>query len=402
MLSSIIIGGDPDLVRYLRQVCAEFSDICIYKILGASVRRYEIVAVLNTYVPDVVFLDVSDMESPDSPAAACMEELLAQQAQTAVVPFSNRRRVSAADDPGLAVGPMLTVPFNAEQLESAVREALRRGRPAASVSNVWAFLPAKPGAGATTVALHVAAAAAQGLRQRTLLIEADQQSGSIGYMLNLRPAAYVGDAIENRMLNEGQWAKVVSRSQGVDILPASAAPQAVHGSRWDFYRLLKFARERYAVVIVDMPAQIDDVAESIIAEADKVVLVSTPDAPSLSMVRRRLWELETRGVRHRHLRVLVNRHGPGDPDPQQMAATAQYEVNSLAPEDATALKNAGRSFALTDTNSRFGRRMASLSRELLGTPATEAAPFPFGLIKAVGRAWDSFSHGVFEPSGGKQ
>lgn len=392
MLSSIIIGGDTDLVRYLRQVCAEFADICIYKIINTTARRYEVAGVLNAYVPDVVFLDVTDIDTPGSLAADCLQELLPQHPQSAVVPFSmNAASADSHGDPAT-----LTPPFNAEQLERAVRFAMRRGRTAAKSSKVMAFLSAKPGAGATTLAVHFAHAAASEHQKKTLLIEADLHSGSVAYMLNLESTTFVGDAIQNRILTDDQWNRIVSKSHGMDILPACGAPHTVRSSRWDFYRLLKIARERYEVVVVDLPAVIDDVAESIIAEADKVTMVSTPELPSLSMVRRRLWELEARGVRHRHLQLLVNRYSPSDPQPAEMAGIAKREVAMVLPEDASALKTAGRVHSLASAKTKFGRGMLELTGELLGLGPPTASTFSL-LKKVMSNAWSNVTPGAIQP-----
>jgi Flp pilus assembly CpaE family ATPase len=286
------------------------------------------------------------------------------------------------------------VPFDAEQLDRTVREALRRSKTSTRASQVVAFLPAKAGAGATTLAVHTARAAATKYQKRTLLIEADQQSGSVGYLLHLEPSSYLGEAIDNRALDDQQWKRLVSKSHGMDILPASAAPHAVKGSRWDFYRLLKFARQEYEVIVVDMAAQIDDVAESILSEANDAILVATSEPASLCMVRRRLWELEARGARHRHLRLLVNRYAQGDWDEREMAAVATREVSAVLPEDSKALRAAVKTNGLAAANSAFDRQVVAFCGQLLPAEGTVAAKGP-GLLD---RCMEAFGWGV--PNGG--
>jgi septum formation inhibitor-activating ATPase MinD len=153
------------------------------------------------------------------------------------------------------------------------------------------------------------------------------------------------------------------------------------------------------VVIVDLPALIDEIAEAVIAEADKVVLVCTPETPSLSMVRRRLWELESRGVRLRHLQVLVNRHAPGDPEPGEMVAITQHEVAAVLPEDAFAVKSASRRNGLVNSDSRLLRSMVCFAGDLLGLepPASRASPFAL-FKKFMSRALGRSSQGAFESS----
>lgn len=382
MLSSIIIGGDPDLVRYLRQVCAEFADIFIYKVLSPGVRRYQIVALLNSYAPDVAFLDVSDLRSADSLASLCLEDLLPARSGTVIVPFSKYSLPLTRENyPGVIIGPTLTPPFSAEHLSAVLRDALHRGRPSTRDSKVVAVLPAKPGSGSTTLAVHLAANAAATYEQKTLLVEADLHSGSLVYMLNLTPTRFVGDVMQSRLDTEAQWTRATCQSHGVDILPASAAPDGARGTRWDLFRLLKLAREQYDTIVVDLPSQVDDLTESIFVEADAGILVTTPSLPALNLARRRLFELERRDIRDRNLRLLVNRHSPGDPTPREMGAIIHHEVDALAPEDARALKSAARRQSIAEANSKFARALVPLTGELLGLPAQRASHSWLGALR---------------------
>lgn len=377
MLNSIIVGGDAELVGYLRQVCGEFTDICVYKILGTSARRYEIVAALNAYSPDVVFLDVSDSVIGETPASICLQELLRRDSSTAVVPFCKRPRLpSSREDPILALGPALTPPFNAEQLERAVREALRQTEATADSAELCAFLPGKPGAGATTVALNVAAVLTTSFQCKTLVIEADTDCASLAYLLNLNPAQDAAQSAWNpQMLSENEWNKAVSNVDGIDILPATTAPDAAQRSRWDFCRLLRFARKQYDAVIVDLPSTIDEIAEVVIAESDHAILVATPDRPSLSMARRRMWELERRAVRRRHVQLLVNRYSQGDLTLPEMTALAERAVDLVLPEDAAAVKCATRRNGILAPDSKLAREILSLTANLFGLEPPSKAFF---------------------------
>jgi Mrp family chromosome partitioning ATPase len=400
MLSSIIIGGDPDLVRYLRQVSADFADVWIYKVLGETARRYEIVAALNSYVPDVVFLDISNLGSADSVAALCLEEILPQRSGTAVVPFASRGSMPVeVSDPKLALGAILTPPFNADHLERAIREAMHRIRPTTHESHVLAVLPAKPGSGATTVALHLAATAASRYEQKTLLIEADSHSGALTYMLGLEPACVVGEALRTRLDTEQQWSGVVTRSHGIDILPASAAPEAIRASRWDLSRLVNLAREHYDTIIVDLPSVVDEVSEAILGDADKGILVSTPALPALHMVRRRLFELERHGVRHGHLQLLVNRATATDPNTAEIIDLTRHPVNARLPEDGAALTAATRRMGLADVKSRFRRELLPLTGTLLGVEPIVAEESALQVLRNfIGSAFGIDPNGAFLPS----
>lgn len=369
MLSSIIIGGDEDLIRYLRQVSADFADVWIYKVLGETARRYEVVAALNSYSPDVVFLDVSNVGAPDSISLFCVEEILPQGCATAIVPYCRKdATLSAHLDDRKKIGVPLRPPFNADDLDVAIREAMRRARPTTHESHVIAVLPAKPGSGASTVAVHMAAAAA-GFNRKTLLLEADVYSGALRYMLDLHPAHFVSDALQTRLDTEVQWNGVVTACHGFHLLPASGDPGSVRGSRWDITRLINLAREHYDTVIVDLPSHIDDVTDVVLAEADHSILVATPELPSLNLARRRLFELERRGVNHQHLQLLVNRFRPGRRSAAAMAEIARYPISTTLPEDTASLETACQRMTLASSRSEFARRIATITGSLLALPA---------------------------------
>lgn len=367
MLNSIIVGGDPEGVTYLRQVCAEFEDICIYKTLAPSARRYEVVATLNAYAPDLVFLGVTEGEE-ESAAAMCLEELLQRHWQTAIVPFSGRPAdPDFADTTLLRMGTVLRAPFNADHMEASVREALRRSKPRGTSSQVVAMMPAKPGAGTTTLALNLAGVAAKEFGKRTLLIEADYQAGPLSYLLNLQtlPGGEESNWSAHQLVDR-EWNRMVRRSHGIDVLPCGSGVQGQRNSRWDFCRLLRFASERYEVILLDLPPVLDETTESILQEADKVLLVCTPENPSLGMVRRRLFEMERSGFRHAHLEVVVNRYAPGDPNLEAMTATARHPLFAMLPEDSAAVRTATRNYALIGEHTKLGRSLLPFAGQLLG------------------------------------
>ena len=383
MLNAIILGGDTEAGNYLRQVCADFADICIYKVLSGNARPHEVIQALNNYEPDVVFLDVSELESENSFAAACLRELMMKHPKVAVVPYCRRGLAAPLSDRTLpSLGPVLTPPFSAEDLEHATRIALRLRRFGAKrKSTVLAFQPSKPGAGATTVALHVASAAAVLHGKKSLLIEADLRSGSIACQLGLQTANPSLEAMENHWLTDERWSRYVDGKHGFDILPAWGGTHSAHGSRWDFYKLLRFARDRYDVIVVDLPEAIDEVAESTLAEADAFVMVAAPEIASLRMVRRRVLEMEGLGVPHAHMQLAVNRYVAGDGDPQELEELAKRAVSVVLPDDLQAIKSANRRRGMAASNSSFWHGVATYTGKLVGDGKAEGPSSPFGMLK---------------------
>jgi len=379
MLNVVIIACDQPLAGYLREVCAEFPNICIYKTLDFATSHYELARTFNSYSPDIVFLVGSDPDSWHSASVLSrLRDPLLLHPQTAVIPILARAASGAVVKslPDLDLAPALVPPFSAEQFEKAILAAMQRKCSAGHRSTVAAFFPAKAGAGATTITLNLAHYLTRVLGSSTLLIEADLRSGSLRPMLNL-PEPMNGDTIEDPdVLTESRWSRAVCRTHGFDILPASAISKS-HPSRWDLYRLLKFAREHYEIVLVDLPDVVDEVVEAVVTEADKAYAVCTPETPSLRMVGRRNWELQSAGVRLTHLRVLVNRRMRDDPPPDQLSRQVKPHIVAVLAEDSFAVRAAVRRQSLLSLDSELARGLLAVAEDVAGVAVPPPA-FPLG------------------------
>ena len=163
--------------------------------------------------------------------------------------------------------------------------------------NVFSFLPAKSGSGATVTALNVAGRLARVFNRKVLLLEADIQSGPVAIMLNIRPDQTVTDALDySNQLTDAVWSQMVAKVDGLDVLATSGAKTVWKTSQFSYFRLLRFARARYDYVIVDLPGVVEDAAEPLLMNSKGIYVVCTPDVTSLALARRRLRQLELQGV----------------------------------------------------------------------------------------------------------
>lgn len=157
-----------------------------------------------------------------------------------------------------------------------------------------ALAGAKGGTGTTTVAVHLALAAS-GARRTVCLVDMDLQTGDLGAYLDIthrRSIVDLADAADD--LNPTVLADVLfAHRLGPHVL---LAPR--HGERSEDIdsaqtrQILGSLRSRYDVVIVDCGAFTTE-ASAVAAElADRVVITTSPDLPSLRGARRlvELWE----------------------------------------------------------------------------------------------------------------
>jgi Flp pilus assembly CpaE family ATPase len=209
--------------------------------------------------------------------------------------------------------PTFRAPFSGEEFQDAIFRSLSRGTSGAGgVPGVQcrtiAFLPAKAGSGATTTALATALMVAQRLGKRVLFLECDVHSGPVGLYLGLRPSHSIVSVLEDAaILDRRPLTELVTRSNGIDVLPSIGARPTHVLSAWNCQRLLSRARSMYDYVFCDLPDIVGEGFEPVIRGAEQIVIVTTPSAPSVFLAERRLGSLSQLGVPMTKVGVVTNR-----------------------------------------------------------------------------------------------
>ncbi|MEZ5394892.1 MAG: hypothetical protein R2724_18985 [Bryobacterales bacterium] len=183
---------------------------------------------------------------------------------------------------------------------------------------IAAFLPAQGGNGASTAAIHFAAALAAELRQEggqtatspVLLLDLDFHSDSAAFWLNKRPAYTLLDALEGASASPAYWRKITTSWNGLDLLaPPPPDTHISEGLLAGLRRVIEAAASTYAWVVLDLPPTLFASSRALLPQADLVFLVCTPEARSLFLARRRLADLAALEIGADKLRVTLNRAG---------------------------------------------------------------------------------------------
>jgi Flp pilus assembly CpaE family ATPase len=138
--------------------------------------------------------------------------------------------LSSACDPQVLVESMqveiresLSMPLDLDRLNEAVyriTEVLER-KPLAfrTTDGVFSFLPAKPGDGASTVALNVSSATARRSLGKTVLTDFGLNLGIVAFLLKMTNGHTVLDAIDVAdRLDDALWDNLVLKRDGMDLL----------------------------------------------------------------------------------------------------------------------------------------------------------------------------------------
>ena len=208
-----------------------------------------------------------------------------------------RIALSMVEDPALLrlalelrMAGLLVPPINEDNFGNIMRRLEdhfgRHPAPKGNPGQVYAFLPAKGGVGASTIASNAVRAFARAEGSNVLLADFDVSSGVAGFMFNAEHNFSVSDAaVRNKELDEETWQRLVKKAGGVDLL-LSGAPRFDEGiSPEQIPPVLDFARRAYSVVGADVSDTFDERTLAVLREANRIFLVTTPDLASLRLAR---------------------------------------------------------------------------------------------------------------------
>ncbi|APE42017.1 hypothetical protein BOO69_00275 [Sulfitobacter alexandrii] len=156
--------------------------------------------------------------------------------------------------------------------------------------DVTVMLRARGGAGASTLAVNLAAAIARDAKPgTTALVDLDIQNGAIALMLDLpdsdQATRFVrGDAVPDAAFLDKA---MVRHASGVDVLtaPDVFAPLSAISPQ-DMVTLMTALKTRYDNIVIDMPQTVVDWMDPVLANAARVLVVSDMSLPSVRRTRR--------------------------------------------------------------------------------------------------------------------
>jgi pilus assembly protein CpaE len=209
----------------------------------------------------------------------------------------------------------VTKPIDRDQLLEALARVggRRREKREQIAGQVLAFLSAKGGTGATTMAIHLGAHLAQ--TKKTLLVDLHPDLGDASIFLALpRHQYHFYDLAENTHRLDAEFLQgfVVRHRTGLEVLPAPDGVDAPrHAGSEALQRILEFLRVQYEYVLVDCSPALSEDTMAAIDLADYLYLVATPEIPSLRNVARHLEYFGRYDYPRDKIRVIINRHAKG-------------------------------------------------------------------------------------------
>lgn len=317
-LCLITVGIDPEVVDTAKQVALQenVQFLNAFPDYSQNLLNAQLVQLLRGTEALACLIDFDKSQE------------LAAQTATTIQPLVNGRTaliaLSGDENPELILNAMragcseyLTKPLQADQLSSSLRKLRARWlsspiRPAQPAGRVFAFLGVRGGAGATTVAVHLATFLARRHAQKTLIVDLHPHLGHVAMLLGIDSRSYnFHELLRNisRLDPTLLSGYVVHHSSGVDVLLSPDALNETDLISPDALRqAIRFLAAVYDYVLIDCASGLDEVNQTTIGCCNEVFLVATPEVPALRDLARYVDRLLEGYVPPEKLKVVINRN----------------------------------------------------------------------------------------------
>jgi pilus assembly protein CpaE len=309
MLRGAIICPDRELGDRLVSAILESHQVGIVRRMDSYPNAVDLGRFLRATAPEVIFLSIETRKTA----------LEATKQIAELVPGTQIVAINRTCDPPMLLETMragirefLSPPFEPQPLAEMLRrigDLILQNPPSfESTDSVFAFLPAKAGCGATTIAVNTSLALSKMTDKGVLLADLDLNSGLIGFMLLINNPPYsIVDAAENALdLDENLWPKIVSNKDNLDVLPSGKLSPGFRIEAAQIRHILDYARRQYAAICVDLSGMMERYSIEILHEAKRVYLVTTAELPALHLAREKLAFLRSQDLDGR-VSILLNR-----------------------------------------------------------------------------------------------
>lgn len=364
------------------------QDSGVFKLVSKGSRipsTHEVIRLLGMHDPELILLDLGEWDA----VSALAQTIKRAKLRGVVIGFKatwNRLEQLTFEDAGII--DVLRDPFSHCELETVAYDALHRGHAVAS-QNIVALLPAKAGGGCSTIALNTAAALAEILAKKVLLIESDRRSGVLSIMLNLKNRSGLAEALQQAgEMTPVEWQQHSVWVAGIHLLPANPTRRGRFPTWADYYQLLRYAQKHYDFVFVDLPEVVNEATAEVVKSARAICIVCTPEVPSLKMAGQRLAELEACEIPGDRIHIILNRCERGGLSIQDVEGILERPVFASLPNDYKQVKNAILESRLVCKESRFAKSCKPLAQKLSGLPQAPRTESKFALLSKLGRIAD--------------
>jgi pilus assembly protein CpaE len=273
----------------------------------------------------------------------------------------------------------LFAPFDVSVQEAAIQRIQKLLQPAGAEresGKIVVFSSAKPGSGASTLALQTAYALRRASGKRVLLTDFDLTQGSLTFYLKLNPMHSLIDLIQRAdRIDHNLWSNVMIDTGGVDVLAAPESPFTDPVEAGGLHAVLQHARSSYDWTIVDLPSIFERLSLLTLPEADRAFVVATSDLASLHLARKAIKLITQLGLDSKKIQILINRmEKRTDLNISDLTKLFDCQVDTSLPNDHLALQKGLAHGQPLESDSELGRAVDNLAGKLMGVTNESKRP----------------------------
>jgi Flp pilus assembly CpaE family ATPase len=251
-------------------------------------------------------------------------------------------------------------------LQTANRALALLGSAGEIVGDIHAFVPAKAGCGATTVATYTAGMASRLADEPTLLLDFDIQLGLTTFLLKALGTHTIMDALELvDRLDPDVWASLISQSGNLHLLGSGAGDFSHSYLPEQFRKLLDYAVRQYSVVAVDLPGAMADYECEVLLRAKRILMICTPDIGALHVARRKAQWFRDLQLTDRVSVVVNNVEGRNALSVQDIERIIQLPVRYMLPSGIKDVSKAAQKGAILEANCALGRKISEIAGDMI-------------------------------------
>lgn len=368
LLSVIVIAADEERLLAIQGLVRGSGRTRMLRSYNRYPDAPSTIRLVRAVNPEVVILDYQQRAA----AVELARQIYRISPRTAILAFG--AGVKEAPEPFTTgvVRVFAAIPSEPE-LDSALQSAVHAAS-GVVVDNLYTFLPAKGGSGASTTVLATATALAGPLKKRVLVIEADLRSGVLSFVLNQYPVQSIRNLLEYKLpLDEPSFQRYLTRCYGIDFLFSDRTPMSSRPSWDDYFALLEFAKAHYDFLLADLPEVVNDATSELVRRARAVFLVSTQEIPAIKLAHARVAELGHWRADPNRSAMLVNRWQRQDLPVTQIESLLERPVAWTFPNDYVAVSKAVNKAEPVGLDTKFGQCSVQFARAL-ADPGSEISP----------------------------
>ena len=397
----LIVDDIPETRENLGKLLYFESDI---EIVGTADDGRQAVQEAKRLQPDIVLMDIN---MPD------MDGITASQEISRVAPMSQVIMMSVQSEDvylrrsmGVGARDFLIKPFTSDELSSSIHRVheMRASRPQPRPEHEYAEGPGpappverrkqplgkllmvyspKGGTGCSMVASNLAVALAKTTSKKVALVDGNLQFGDSDVLFNLRGNRTLADVV-NRIdeLDSDLMGVMAARhASGVKVLAAPPTPVAFERISPDtFKKVLSQLKKDFDYVLLDTWSRLDDMVLGAIDLADRILVVMTPEIPSIKSTKLFFDIAEALEFPIDHIDLILNKVIPRDGlRAEKIESSMQHKVLAefvFDPKQIRQAINQGSPLTMIQPNHPLSERFLQLAQEeeTLLAPQPEAVP----------------------------